>query len=634
MTEARPVRIVECDESNGYLLPFARKLLNQLWDEKARSPYSTPKRVSAGPNGEQIQVSIVAGIGRISITGGGVSVPRFYTGGQFSQQNLFGSSAYPPRIFSLKDAPADPSTVADKDRITAVGLSALGYSLGFSLDPAINWIQAPPIYGVENGYFSSAAKVLSILELLVKENHDFASHWFRTIISRTTFKRNGAVFTVDSVLSLRSRYDAQSGDFMLLLGATTNNNDRPAGGEYLFSTAKEFVGVKLLYSLFKKFFLAADVTGTPGAAGYRFVVDIVDTLNGEAVAVLDVNKDSNPYFPVLTGGFESGTPFNWDGESIALYNVGPFANVYKVAFERDVSGDLAPTYLQKNWEYVAYELQLSGEISVTNVSVPRATTIYTTDSSTTTSSGWSGQIMHFDGEAFIEVGTRTNGGASFGVFTGTPPMQVDAATCYPITPQGSNIDSIGPAPAGATTYVKELDLFITMVAPSLGIDSTAVHPSQRDNTLSMLFGSGDTFFTFVFNNALNGVNGGDHWREVAVGGPGNPGFYETDCFIDVTGSAQGQWPGGITQQIIRWYRRNAPVGVCAFTNTDSSGSRQKDCTKYRNIITGALPETDPTWEPLDVILARIMDKTEVIVNNFASPALMAWFDEGSGGLII
>jgi hypothetical protein len=85
----RPERIVQMTEQNGYLLPYARKLLAQLWAQhdmvinqgmrdrpvgpgiRDATKISAPlQKAGAGQNGETVLVKIANGIGLIFISGG------------------------------------------------------------------------------------------------------------------------------------------------------------------------------------------------------------------------------------------------------------------------------------------------------------------------------------------------------------------------------------------------------------------------------------------------------------------------------------------------------------------------------------------------------------------------------------
>jgi hypothetical protein len=82
IVSGRPARIVECSAENGYLLPLAKTKLAQLWERYDAFKGAAPlQQISAGPHGEEIEVSIVNDTGRIRIHGGGATpgAPFYYT---------------------------------------------------------------------------------------------------------------------------------------------------------------------------------------------------------------------------------------------------------------------------------------------------------------------------------------------------------------------------------------------------------------------------------------------------------------------------------------------------------------------------------------------------------------------------
>lgn len=162
----RPASLL-CDADNAYLVPFARKKLEQLWDRHTQNP-GLAKMVVAGPDGEQVEVAIAGGAGRIRIIGGGASVPLVVLGSLAPTINVSGGKPVGAESVTFTAAQllgallTTPSIVYVNPYMSVASACVLASSL-FGVtptnDPQAGTIAIPTIIGAVKEFDFGAGKV-------------------------------------------------------------------------------------------------------------------------------------------------------------------------------------------------------------------------------------------------------------------------------------------------------------------------------------------------------------------------------------------------------------------------------------------------------------------------------------------
>jgi hypothetical protein len=640
-----PIRY-DVESGAEWLLPFARKKLTQLKEHAARLGIGILQKWVDVDTGERINVATSHGFDRISIYATASDAPMLFHWREYND-----TVAMAPRRVRLLTAPtpeqiaAGATPLSAVQTITAKELEPLEAGLAFDIAPASRSGTGADFSGGNSLDFLlrptlTLSRLTSLFEMLVRNENPFAREVFKWLLSRVNVRfqpddNTQLVFSHEDCLL--SRADA-SGDFYMLIGTFPGGSQvvTPENGD------ASFVGAVVPWSAFR-----ASMTPVPDAvsrwgvilseAGARVLTNGEYTLGGN----LDLSSDVSHQRALVR---DTVLP-------------SPFTAMYRYAVVDSESAGGTTTFSQRVVYYL-HTLSSAGAITISSAAddVNTGELAYHlhsvenvgTDASL---SQQTADLTFFSGDEFVKVGEHSQ--TAVATFTG--PITVTNKSCLPLTgPLGSFLPQDSTQYA-ILTYLPEYDLVIgregtvsrvtdeflyqlttttainSLIATSTSGWSQGLYPSgiELDQTTSVVGTSPNQVVT-VDGRAVQFGEGPYYSSNAYVGYP----FPQIRNRPEVgTGAANTIGLGGV------FWHRDGPMGVFLYrtpTTQPDKTTRSAAVLKYQRVYRGEVgyrPD-EAQYESLDVLLERVVSRTTVLVNNFASPALLPWLDDGIIGVIL
>lgn len=525
----------------------------------------------------------------------------------------------PPRKFRLLSAPTAGQPVLDPSTVISAssGVTPLAAGLAFNSS------------GVASVQFLESITMTGLtgqLARCVRNDDWFAYRLLDWLISRTTFTRNGASLRVLREDVLLSPW--ANGTFWLLLGSFPQAGELPMADAGQPLVQQPYQGVAIRWDAF----LACLTTSTP----------TVFTANLDSVALLDpFNTVQNFTRNVTTGYTRTQLGTNVAGSlteiSSKSQRVSPFAARYEydTAFPIDFDGGVGTS------SFLVHTLSTNGVPVKTD---PTLALQVGTSNGTITSTGLGNSLSGlvcdltlFDGQNFVKYGQHT--------FSGAAGNRDSILTFTDLSDLPLSITGSAPAPLDIRGFVREYAIALVNASPGLAawpVDGKRTFNQQWASTINDMF-SADLAppYAGITPQLVN--------SEASDSPSHTPNFLLTQTVFGEgppvnLGMAVPELPPIANQPKIggAFWHRDGPPGVFLFQVPDgAASSRTADCTKYQHVYLGdvgyrrlANGTVETGWEDPNAILARISKATDVLVNNFASPALFAWLDLGVIGVIL
>lgn len=543
----------------------------------------------------------------------------------------------------------DISTVAPSSQVRAVKLPALGTGFHFSVASGVSAVES----AIETPLALQAGLTIQI-ERMVRNGDWFARPLIEWLLARTTFRWMGQTLTVTPSDCFISPWDGN--DFMLLLGSFPAKDKAEITAEGKPLVDHLFTGVAVPWST-----LTAILTATTPTV---FSADL-DAANATDPTTGTITRITTYTRKDIYGG---GGILNAVGDvvssNIQVTAPSPFVTVYMLTIDQVVSrtsfdGSIHTGTDQTNSQitFTAHSLLPTGEIEQLDLSqdvaLGSSRALVPGSVGPVSVSGTTCDLTFFSGERFLKYGTHTFAG-------GTDPnsLPFSDVSCIPLPSFIGAGRSSDNTPVALILYVREHDIGIAMAANGVDLVTFSLSDPQA------FFGSGTTSVSETISpwagilpllswveifSYPGGLPPPDFDATQVIFGPG-PYFDGVNFSLFPVAQANGipRIPGGPASTVgiggVYWHR-DGPLGVLLFqTSMDptEAKARSDDVTKYRSVFTnqagyravGADGNPESGYEDPVAILARIAQRTTVIINNFASASLFPWLDAGFVGVIL
>lgn len=667
-------RRLQIDEGSEWLLPFA---LNRLSLMKAyRAQWKSPQlqRIFQLETGEQVFLRTTDDADDVRISGGRIAV-------------FNGLHAWPSMIkpcnFTIAALPQDPvaaAAIPPSKRIVGTGLAPLGDVLNFSIYPD----SVPGAFQYTAGTYDtnfSTGKKFRDFDALANRDEWMLRLWLQgalgapVVMDRmdgdpgqlTVPPPQQAPLTAlqvtklspDEFASYKVSLDywrvSVTTDYLVCLVSQDSSDRQLLLGHFMLppdteenpntqDTLQYFRGVTMPLSVLKEIYRSkVPAVGVVGVDVSSYNLNITADQRAR-IKVLGPNDYTRPQLVQVVHNFDPSQPtsnFQWIttyssmGEGPAT--VVTYSAVIRTIVQRSADGD--PNIVSDQAQTYSLEqhtLAANGAINKSGYDMSPFSGDFTVADTPTTilTSPGNCAIVFYTGKDLVQVGDYSTTEIEFIEFGPNIDGTRTWKSAIPGRPKG-NIDE----------YIPEFG--ISRAGSDLIVDL-----GDRSNQLDIVVGGGQLVgIPFLPNANFQEVSSfsADTKNGFAVFGGGTdeantlPTLQSARPIGGYTGRAGESGPlphvGGVN-----WYRTadGGPSGVFRFYILDADfAAWTSDSSKYQNVFqkrTGyrlinnadgtTTPETH--YEDLDAILARVVAKTHVLLNNFATPALYPWVTDQNG----
>lgn len=633
---------LDVERGTEHLLPFAKKKLAELDGLDIPSRY-----ISVSTGGSIFVCKGEVGLIRIR---GGVTGNRLYnwSGSQINVVRLVG-----PRNLSVVSS-GPPSA-----RVIAVpGLAPLGTALTFQLPPAdvgLRFYQATPP--------TDKVRFFSIADQLLARGDEFVLQWLGTLLNATTFTRGVDGFGVPIPLvvdagALMLSNDAT--DPFVLLGAYVPvtgviNVTHFEGVALRYSWLKTLVRPILGFNPFRAFrSFTADIVsrtyaGVSGGVPQYATGTIIDYAKSGANAVVErLQVNAVPEYTLAGASaprlyeFATHEGVSFPLDTLTVFSTSPRTRLYR-KFHREATsvpflGGETDT-LQSQTAYVAHTLSAAGIVQIGapfNPPDSASSVLHNTPAGAGPEeppghsfSGYTAPIFYATGSGFLPIGTYTAGGATWthdfglgGTVSSSTALSVDLDESAPLLLIPGLGQDISIGVTRPTVWVPSYDFMLTTYGAALST-SRAVATSRVNRTSVISQGTG----------VIGPSSANDYVDFEIIVGLQQTETLTVTFFVPVSSYT----PSSVPPPGMVFWHRNGPLGVFAFHAIPQSAgvsTRAQDCTKYRQLATGALVVGAPGYEPIEQVRDRVRAKTAIVANNFVSEELLPWIDDDLQGIVV
>lgn len=623
-------KVLQLDPGTEYLLPIAKQKASRLI-EAGEHIFNRTWLIDGKTVVARCADLLGDFIVRIAIAGGGVVINQLARGYNWRQ----------PINFKLDSTPI--AKAPWYERIAPVVLPALGNSVQFELAgltagqtvATVNQSGALSILGPTR--LGSVKTLLQTFRGHVLSGHEAATrYWFKLLADNMSLVFGGRTIPTDPNEMLVSLPDS-TGNFFVLWG-TWGSIPGAFDPASAIPQQVSFDGVAvsindLLLQAPHAVKLAINFDAAVPGGGYV------------GPKLIDYRRLDLGSFPLHARDLIA--PFRYryrpDQPSDRL---GAYGSPYAISYF-DKEGDALGAGAEK-WTYTfeRHTLTSAGAILVQTITLPKTAAF----NQQTTHGGFTGtfsidysaytaDMAFFDGTAFVKFGDIAQSASSIvevsSVATSFVPGTVAVETALPHT---SLAGKFAPS-EGFDFFIREIGLTYSAINGAMTLaDMGAVRSSDSADSSVVVDGSDRPRLPLRMGGPAWGayqyqVGSTSAFAETGFNamGFGPPAILNVDSIASVPTMSAYRPPRGVF-----WYRTNGSMGVFIYAVL---ADIEADSLKYRNIAQkvtgfqqqlnpdGSVKSSDPGWEDPSAILARIVQKVRVDVNNFGTPAMIPWLHQ-------